>query len=87
MIRITDCQAERLTDAALLTHLRDTIEAVRARSSLAPDLRQILAAHLTELKVEMVAGTDMTPEAILALCEVSPDASAAIVDLRTREVA
>lgn len=63
----------KLTDDALLTHLRDTIAAVQARQPLKPVLRHVLAETLAEEKAEMLAGSDLSPERIAALSHVDPD--------------
>lgn len=53
-----------MTDAALLTHLRDAISTAQNRPALKGALRQLLASCLEEQLAEMLAPSDLSAEQI-----------------------
>ncbi len=69
----------RLSDQALLVHLRETINAATTRRAIAGSVRQLLAETLSEMIAERLVSTDLSPEQIVALSHVSPDAMPARV--------
>ena len=72
-MRIGECQAERLSDDRLMTLLIQTAAEARRRPALKADLRRWHAEELQELKCEMLVGSNLEPEEIVSLTEVSPE--------------
>ncbi len=73
MMRATTAQPDRLGNGPLMIHLREAIDAARARPGLRATVRQLLAETLAEMKMEALAATDLAPEDIVAVAAVSPD--------------
>lgn len=61
-----------LTDARLMTLLRETIAEARRRPALQPELKQYLADEVSEFVCELLAPSALSPEEIVARVEATP---------------
>lgn len=69
---VSGISLDRLADERLSSHLTDVIAEMARRSRLRPLLRQMLAEHLSEMRAEALAGSDLTAEEIAAAAQVAP---------------